>query len=236
MPSAAPAATRGCRRRHPGPGAAARRHRQGRHRQDHRRRRAGPRPGRAPAARCCSSRSRPARRSPSCSTSRRCPTRRTASPASPTAVELYGLAIDAEQAMIEYLDMFYGLKRSARGLKKMGAVDFVTTLAPGLRDVLLTGKVKESVVRKVGRQAGLRRRRARRPAHRPHQPLPRRHAGGREADEVRPDQQAERGRHQAAARPADRRAHRDAARGDAGPGDDRRRRTSCAASASTSAR
>ena len=60
---------------------------------------------------------------------------------------LWGLAIDAEQAMIEYLDMFYGLKRSARGLKRMGAVDFVTTLAPGLRDVLLTGKVKESVTR-----------------------------------------------------------------------------------------
>ena len=61
--------------------------------------------------------------------------------------ELFGLAIDPEQAMIEYLELFYGLKRSARGLKKMGAVDFVTTLAPGLRDVLLTGKVKESVVR-----------------------------------------------------------------------------------------
>jgi len=60
---------------------------------------------------------------------------------------LFGLAIDAEQAMIEYLDLFYGLKRSARGLRKMGAVDFVTTLAPGLRDVLLTGKVKESVTR-----------------------------------------------------------------------------------------
>jgi anion-transporting ArsA/GET3 family ATPase len=29
----------------------------------------------------------------------------------------------------------------------MGAVDFVTTLAPGLRDVLLTGKVKEAVMR-----------------------------------------------------------------------------------------
>jgi anion-transporting ArsA/GET3 family ATPase len=65
----------------------------------------------------------------------------------PGSGSLWGLAIDAEQAMIEYLDMFYGLKRSARGLKKMGAVDFVTTLAPGLRDVLLTGKVKESVTR-----------------------------------------------------------------------------------------
>jgi len=49
--------------------------------------------------------------------------------------------------MIEYFEMFYGLKRSARGLRKMGAVDFVTTLAPGLRDVLLTGKVKEAVTR-----------------------------------------------------------------------------------------
>ena len=61
--------------------------------------------------------------------------------------QLWGLAIDAEEAMIEYLEMFYNLKRSARGLKSMGAVDFVTTLAPGLRDVLLTGKVKESVTR-----------------------------------------------------------------------------------------
>jgi anion-transporting ArsA/GET3 family ATPase len=60
---------------------------------------------------------------------------------------LFGLAIDPEQAMLEYLELFYGLKRAGKGLKKMGAVDFVTTLAPGLRDVLLTGKVKEAVVR-----------------------------------------------------------------------------------------
>jgi anion-transporting ArsA/GET3 family ATPase len=61
--------------------------------------------------------------------------------------QLFGLAIDPEQAMIEYLELFYGLKRSARSLRKIGAVDFVTTLAPGLRDVLLTGKVKEATVR-----------------------------------------------------------------------------------------
>jgi anion-transporting ArsA/GET3 family ATPase len=61
--------------------------------------------------------------------------------------QLFGLAIDAEEAMIEYLEMFYNMKRAARGLKKIGAVDFATTLAPGLRDVLLTGKIKESVVR-----------------------------------------------------------------------------------------
>ncbi|HKC29110.1 MAG TPA: ArsA-related P-loop ATPase [Jatrophihabitans sp.] len=61
--------------------------------------------------------------------------------------QVFGLAIDPEEAMLEYLEMFYGLKRAGKGLKKLGAVDFVTTLAPGLRDVLLTGKVKESVVR-----------------------------------------------------------------------------------------
>ncbi len=65
----------------------------------------------------------------------------------PNGGQLVGLAIDAEQAMLEYLDMFYNLKRAARALQKLGAVDFVTTLAPGLRDVLLTGKIKEAVGR-----------------------------------------------------------------------------------------
>ncbi len=65
----------------------------------------------------------------------------------PNGGELFGLAIDPEEAMLEYLELFYGLKRAGKGLKKLGAVDFVTTLAPGLRDVLLTGKLKESVVR-----------------------------------------------------------------------------------------
>lgn len=62
--------------------------------------------------------------------------------------EVYGLAIDPEQAMLEYLEMFYNLKRAGRLLQRMGAVDFVTTLAPGLRDVLLSGKVKEAAVRR----------------------------------------------------------------------------------------
>ncbi len=57
--------------------------------------------------------------------------------------EVVGLSIDPEEALIEYLDLFYNLKRSARVMRRMGAIDFVTTLAPGLRDVLLTGKVKE---------------------------------------------------------------------------------------------
>ena len=61
--------------------------------------------------------------------------------------EVIGLAVDAEAAMLEYLEMFYNIKRAGSVLRKMGAIDFVTTIAPGLRDVLLTGKVKEAVTR-----------------------------------------------------------------------------------------
>ena len=61
--------------------------------------------------------------------------------------EVIGLSVDAEAAMLEYLELFYGIKRGGSMLRKMGAIDFVTTIAPGLRDILLTGKVKESVTR-----------------------------------------------------------------------------------------
>jgi len=61
--------------------------------------------------------------------------------------EVMGLAIDPELALLEYLEMFYNLKRAGRVLKRMGAIDFATTLAPGVRDVLLTGKVKETTTR-----------------------------------------------------------------------------------------
>lgn len=61
--------------------------------------------------------------------------------------EVIGLSVDPEAAMLEYLEMFYSIKRGGSVLRRMGAIDFVTTLAPGLRDVLLTGKVKEAVTR-----------------------------------------------------------------------------------------
>jgi anion-transporting ArsA/GET3 family ATPase len=43
--------------------------------------------------------------------------------------------------------MFYKLGAAGRALRKIGAIDFATTIAPGLRDVLLTGKVKEAATR-----------------------------------------------------------------------------------------
>jgi anion-transporting ArsA/GET3 family ATPase len=61
--------------------------------------------------------------------------------------EVYALAIDPELALLEYLERFYNLKRAGSMLKKIGAIDFATTIAPGLRDVLLTGKVMEAATR-----------------------------------------------------------------------------------------
>jgi len=57
------------------------------------------------------------------------------------------LAIDTEAAFLEYLDIFYNLGIAGRAMRRIGAVEFATTIAPGLRDVLLTGKIKEIVVR-----------------------------------------------------------------------------------------
>ena len=68
----------------------------------------------------------------------------------PGGGDLYALAIDPEMALLDYLHMFYKLSPNgipARTLRRMGAIDFATTIAPGLRDVLLTGKIKEAVVR-----------------------------------------------------------------------------------------
>ncbi|MER7396830.1 ArsA-related P-loop ATPase [Streptomyces sp. NPDC000151] len=67
---------------------------------------------------------------------------------SPGGGEVHALAIDAERALLDYLQMFYKLGGAGRALKKLGAIDFATTIAPGLRDVLLTGKACEAVRRK----------------------------------------------------------------------------------------
>ncbi|MFI7586277.1 ArsA-related P-loop ATPase [Spongisporangium articulatum] len=65
----------------------------------------------------------------------------------PGGGEVYALAIDAKEALLEYLDVFYRLGRAGKVLEKVGAVDFATTVAPGVRDVLLIGKVYEAVRR-----------------------------------------------------------------------------------------
>jgi anion-transporting ArsA/GET3 family ATPase len=68
----------------------------------------------------------------------------------PGGGDVRALAVDPEEALLEYLDMFYKLGMAGRALQKFGAVDFATTIAPGMRDVLVTGKVKEASTRTEG--------------------------------------------------------------------------------------
>jgi anion-transporting ArsA/GET3 family ATPase len=67
----------------------------------------------------------------------------------PAGGTVFGLSVDAEDALIEYLDTFYHLSIAGKALDRFGAVDFATSIAPGLRDVLLTGKVYEAVRRRI---------------------------------------------------------------------------------------
>jgi len=63
--------------------------------------------------------------------------------------EVFALAIDAEAALLEYLQMYYRLGRAGKALDRFGIIDFATTIAPGVRDVLLTGKMYEAAKRQV---------------------------------------------------------------------------------------
>ena len=69
--------------------------------------------------------------------------------AAPDGGIVYALAIDPEEALLEYLEMYYHLGRAGRALRRLGAIDFATTIAPGVRDVLLTGKVYEATRRRT---------------------------------------------------------------------------------------
>ena len=68
----------------------------------------------------------------------------------PGGGDVFALAVDPKAALLEYLQMFYKLGRAGNVLERFGAIDFATTIAPGVRDVLLTGKVYEAVRRRQG--------------------------------------------------------------------------------------
>ncbi|MEX0835284.1 MAG: ArsA-related P-loop ATPase, partial [Nitriliruptor sp.] len=61
---------------------------------------------------------------------------------------LWGAALDPADSVYEYLEMFYGLKRVQWLMERSNALDFVTTAAPGLRDLLLIGKIYEIEARR----------------------------------------------------------------------------------------
>jgi anion-transporting ArsA/GET3 family ATPase len=68
--------------------------------------------------------------------------------------DVYALVADPESALVEYLEMFYNLRHAGTALTRLGVMDFATTIAPGLRDVLLTGKAAEAVRRKASGKSG----------------------------------------------------------------------------------
>lgn len=70
----------------------------------------------------------------------------------PEGGDVWAMPVDSEDALIEYLEIFYNLRRAGSALRAMGAIEFATTIAPGLRDVLLTGKAVE-VARRKGKGA-----------------------------------------------------------------------------------
>ena len=57
--------------------------------------------------------------------------------------DLFGMSVDPEASLGEYLEMFYGARRLSKLVVGSTAVEFATTAAPGIKDVLLIGKVKE---------------------------------------------------------------------------------------------
>lgn len=69
---------------------------------------------------------------------------------------VHALHIDAESALLEYLSMYYKLGRAGRALDRFGVIEFATTIAPGVRDVLLTGKVFEAVQRNSRNKGAIR--------------------------------------------------------------------------------
>jgi anion-transporting ArsA/GET3 family ATPase len=73
-------------------------------------------------------------------------------PQSAQGGDVYALAVDPEGALLDYLEMFYNLRRTGKALTRLGVVDFATTIAPGLSDVLVTGKATEAARRRVNRR------------------------------------------------------------------------------------
>lgn len=61
---------------------------------------------------------------------------------------LSAVAADPRSALQEYLERYYKLGLAGKLVDRAGAVDFAASIAPGLRDVLLTGKIYDAVRRR----------------------------------------------------------------------------------------
>ncbi len=82
------------------------------------------------------------------------------------APNITGLSVEPDEALVEYLYLFYGIRRVGKVLRGTKAIEFATNVAPGLKDILLIGKVKEAERRAAAGPLRLRPDRARRAADR----------------------------------------------------------------------
>ena len=64
------------------------------------------------------------------------------SPATATAAEVRGRTLTPDDALFEYLEA-HGLRRLSRRLVAAGAMDVVATAVPGIKDILVLGKIKQ---------------------------------------------------------------------------------------------
>jgi anion-transporting ArsA/GET3 family ATPase len=72
----------------------------------------------------------------------------------PAGGTVHGLAMDPDNALMEYLETYYRLGIAGKALDRFGVIDFATSIAPGLQDVLLTGKVYEVARRLIKNRPG----------------------------------------------------------------------------------
>lgn len=68
------------------------------------------------------------------------------------AGELWAQSIESAPALVDYVRMFFPFPGASSILQRSGATTFVTAIAPGLRDVLITGKFCEAARRRRGSQ------------------------------------------------------------------------------------
>lgn len=54
---------------------------------------------------------------------------------------VWGVNVSAEDALVEYLKVQYHMSRTSKVFRSTQFVDFITTAAPGLKDILVLGKI-----------------------------------------------------------------------------------------------
>ena len=113
----------------------------------------------------------PVRAAPSRSpTRRRCSCRPAA--AGPGSAEVRARTLTPDDALVEYLDD-HGLRRISKRLVSTGTLDVVATAVPGIKDILVLGKVKQLETQSAaGGRGHARLHRRRRPGRRARGDLP----------------------------------------------------------------